>query len=383
MTSNIINQNIGLVVCEEEAENYLKKLAKISGYSVRALWTPNCEQSFQLAAQHDVPFAANKPDEVVLRKDVQMLIIDCRPTLKTHVALSALGIGKHVLCTNPMALTKSEALSLLEASQYYPQLYALVAYGFRSCSDFQSIKFAIKQGLLGHPLVCQVNMKINNPTKRVYNWTCERETGGGILNLYGSHLIDALNFMLDEKIRRIQSLVYKINESTFNDSSDKFTTEEIDYRFIHRKSCNSEDFVSFLARCQNGSSITATLQETIIVNSEHIIDNDPISIELNISGPKGRILYKDGYLEINNENRSKSIDKNTVVLPCIADRSSEILIDLCEKLKSINFRCKLDNVDELAQFSDVFYVRSVIDSILKSNSTGSWTEIDSMNSNLV
>lgn len=43
-------------------------------------------------------------DDVLLRKDVDLVFIICQPDLHAQIAVKALGIGKHVLCDRPAGL---------------------------------------------------------------------------------------------------------------------------------------------------------------------------------------------------------------------------------------------------------------------------------------
>ena len=87
-------------------------------------------------------------DDVLLKKDVALIIILCPPSLHSQIAVKALGIGKHVVCGVPGGLGQAECLrmvqvqlagalnmgpcpSMFQAAQYYPSLMAVLAYGQR------------------------------------------------------------------------------------------------------------------------------------------------------------------------------------------------------------------------------------------------------------
>ena len=48
-------------------------------------------------------------DDVLLRKDVDLVFIICQPDLHAQIAVKALGIGKHVLCDRPAGLCQVSA----------------------------------------------------------------------------------------------------------------------------------------------------------------------------------------------------------------------------------------------------------------------------------
>lgn len=59
--------------------------------AVSALWCPDTDISIQTAAENDISFVSNKPDEVLMRKDVEMLIITGRPSFHAQLCVKALG----------------------------------------------------------------------------------------------------------------------------------------------------------------------------------------------------------------------------------------------------------------------------------------------------
>uniref|UniRef100_A0A915I6J6 Gfo/Idh/MocA-like oxidoreductase N-terminal domain-containing protein n=1 Tax=Romanomermis culicivorax TaxID=13658 RepID=A0A915I6J6_ROMCU len=206
-------KNVGLIFGGkiENCEFFLECLSKWK-YNIAALWTPKLEITVQLAAGFGIPFAANKPDDVVLRKDVEMVIIDCRPSLKCHIVLSALGIGKHVLCSAPMSLNLQEAISLLDASKYYPQLLAHVAYSNELRPALIKIRDHLINNSLGSSLFCDVNIKCPPiSSENVYDWTWDCDAGGGVLNQIGSYFIDAMRFLLSAKARHVLGTLCRLN----------------------------------------------------------------------------------------------------------------------------------------------------------------------------
>ena len=83
------------------------------------------------AKELSIPFWTNKVDDVLLRKDVELVFILCPPNLHSQIAVKALGIGKHVLCDRPAGLSQCEALKMVHAAQYYPSLICVLNHGLR------------------------------------------------------------------------------------------------------------------------------------------------------------------------------------------------------------------------------------------------------------
>ena len=74
----------------------LKKDLKIS-----AIWNKSAKEAAQIAKRFQIQFFTNKIDEILLRKDVDLVFVLYPPNLHAEISVKALGIGKHVVCNTP------------------------------------------------------------------------------------------------------------------------------------------------------------------------------------------------------------------------------------------------------------------------------------------
>lgn len=95
------------------------------GFVVEALWGRTLPAAQQAAKELGIPFCTTKVDEVLLRKDVDLIFVLCSPHLHAQISVKALGIGKHVLCDRPAGICQNDALKMVKASQYYPSLISI------------------------------------------------------------------------------------------------------------------------------------------------------------------------------------------------------------------------------------------------------------------
>ncbi|XP_064082623.1 glucose-fructose oxidoreductase domain-containing protein 2-like isoform X5 [Macrobrachium nipponense] len=77
---------------------------RAKGFRVEAVWGRTLDAAENVATELNIPFHTNKVDDVLLRKDVDLVFIICQPDLHAQIAVKALGIGKHVLCDRPAGL---------------------------------------------------------------------------------------------------------------------------------------------------------------------------------------------------------------------------------------------------------------------------------------
>ena len=98
---------------------------------------------------------------------------------------------------------------MVQAAQYYPSLISIAVYGLRFLPAFVKAKEVISQtsknDLIGQITMCDV--RINSPNlighDETYSWACDEHMGGGILNQFGSHVIDILQYLTTFKASRV------------------------------------------------------------------------------------------------------------------------------------------------------------------------------------
>lgn len=192
------------------------------GFNIEAIWGRTLSKCESIAKQLEIPYYTNKIDNVLLHKDVDLIFIMCSPNLQAQIAVKALGIGKHVVCDKPAGLCQNEAIKMVHAAQYYPSLISVISHSLRFLPAFVRMKQAIRQGYLGegddysnHITVCNISvqMELLHPNNGPYNWLYDKTMGGGVLTLIGSHVIDLISFLIDQRAVRVHGIVKTYNSS--------------------------------------------------------------------------------------------------------------------------------------------------------------------------
>jgi predicted dehydrogenase len=128
----------------------------------------------------------------VLRQDDVEVVIIATPSV-THGPDSkrALKAGKHVVVEKPMAMSVSEAESMIKtANEAGRKLF--VHQNYRFFSEFRHIKDTIDSGILGK--LYHMRLYLTNFARRC-DWQTLAKNGGGVLNNTCPHFIDqALQF---------------------------------------------------------------------------------------------------------------------------------------------------------------------------------------------
>ena len=104
---------VGVFGSSNTAQWMVRKL-QLLGFRVEALWSRVFAEAECVASDLSIPFYTARVDDVLLRKDVGLVVIVCPPNLHSQIAVKALGIGKHVLCAIPGSLNQAEFLRMVQ-----------------------------------------------------------------------------------------------------------------------------------------------------------------------------------------------------------------------------------------------------------------------------
>ncbi|XP_021956561.1 glucose-fructose oxidoreductase domain-containing protein 1 [Folsomia candida] len=183
------------------------------GFRVEAIWSLTLHDAESAAKDLSIPFHTNKVDDLLMRKDVELVLILCPPNLHSQIAVKALGIGKHVMCDRPSGLSQCEALKMVLAQQYYPSLIGILNHSLRFHPGFIQMKRNVEK-YVGQPTLCQCRIEMGPILGNHFNWMCDDVMGGGNVTLFGSHLIDLITYLTGQKAIRVHGVTKTLTQST-------------------------------------------------------------------------------------------------------------------------------------------------------------------------
>lgn len=82
----------------EPAVRILVPILREFGFTIEALWGQISSETEALAGDLKIENFTTKIDDVLLRKNVDLVFVVCPPYLHSQISVKALGIGKHVIC---------------------------------------------------------------------------------------------------------------------------------------------------------------------------------------------------------------------------------------------------------------------------------------------
>lgn len=149
------------------------------------------------AAALDDARALVQPDELD-RHGIDVVVVATPPDSHAALAVAALDAGRHVLCEKPMAVTVTEARAMADAARRAGTqgVVAVVDHQLRYARAQRWIRDRLAEGAVG--AVHHVQVVATFPALRATGWTwwSSRARGGGLLNEYGSHTVDLLQWWL-------------------------------------------------------------------------------------------------------------------------------------------------------------------------------------------
>ncbi|ESO13176.1 hypothetical protein HELRODRAFT_184878 [Helobdella robusta] len=351
-------------------------ILKSCGFKVEAIWGRTKEIAEECARDLDIKFHTNKVDQVLLHKDVDLVFINCPPLSQSPIAVKALGIGKHVICGIPAGPTQIESLRMVNGADYYPSLMSIMCNGLRFLPCFAKMKQAINDGYVGTVNVCEARVHCPTLIKSSYDWLCDENMGGGVLNMYGSSFIDIISFLIDKRCTKVQGVV-----KTFTKQTDKINgIREI----------TSDDFCNFMLEFQDGCFAT------ICINSHA---SNHYQQELYVCGSKGRLIVRGSDLfgqkleslkeETIHRDAPDSLDhqKTGVMEQIIASIPVPHMKGLFKLIDSVKEAFRLveekhgfsnEPVKMAATFDDEHYVRAVIEGVRMSSRRHDWVKVELM-----
>jgi len=236
--------SVGVFGTDYQAQ-ILIALFKAAGFPVTAICGPTDESAKSLANELKLSFHTSKIQELLLHNEVDIVCVSGTPHQYADVCTKALSIGKHVFSSAPAGLTLNDANDMLSKAQYYPKLLSVLNHPLRFLNAYSEAKRLIKQGQIGDVLICECSIHTKSLIGNSFDWHCDANMGGGVLQTYGCHIIDILTFLMDQKATQAHGIV-----ETFV----KQTEQMPNFRQI-----SSDDFCSFQLKYPSGARACATL----------------------------------------------------------------------------------------------------------------------------
>lgn len=196
---------LGIIGCGVISRIYVRDLQRLYSdlASVEAVANASMDKAKKLAEEFQIP-ACCSVDELLERKDIELVINLTPPKVHTEINRRILNAGKHVFCEKPFALSVEEAKEIFTLAESRG-LYAGSAPDTFLGSAMTTCRKLLQDGWIGKPLYVTANMM----TSGVETWHPSPEPfyseGGGPVYDMGAYYLTVLVSMFGP-VKRLISL---------------------------------------------------------------------------------------------------------------------------------------------------------------------------------
>jgi predicted dehydrogenase len=196
---------VGIVGMGFGADVHLPAFRAVPGVDIVALCDSGSGRAQQVAHEAGIPafFHDWRP---LLAAGVDIVSVATPPAFQREVVTAALGAGKHVLCEKPLGRSLAAALSM-ESVAAQSGLTHAVCFQFRFEPGLQEIARIVAGGALGALRRIQASWLTAGRAdpKRPWSWQNDLESGGGVLEGFGSHMLDYVAWIARRYWLRVQA----------------------------------------------------------------------------------------------------------------------------------------------------------------------------------
>jgi len=169
------------------AKDYARQLRARDDVSITAVWDEDCKRGEVWANELSVDFEKSI-DKLLMREDVDAVVVDSPTCMHTDLMVKAAEAGKHIFTEKAMALTLEDCNKISQAVDKAKVKFG-ISFPARTLSQNLYVKNAIEDGLLGKVTL----LRIRNGHDGALNnwlpeyWYNEKDAGGGAMMDLGCH----------------------------------------------------------------------------------------------------------------------------------------------------------------------------------------------------
>jgi predicted dehydrogenase len=193
---------VGIVGANPErgwaARGHLPALRALPGYRLAAVATTRPESARAAAEVFGAAHAFTDPRRLSEHPEVDLVVVTVAVAAHAELVGAALAAGKHVYCEWPLGVSTVQASGMAEAAGRAGVL-AVAGLQARFAPALRRARELVDAGALGRVTSVTVHAtRGKGAEEAVPGWTAytyDRDGGAGLLEVYGGHTLDALEFL--------------------------------------------------------------------------------------------------------------------------------------------------------------------------------------------
>ncbi|MEE3228348.1 MAG: bi-domain-containing oxidoreductase, partial [Chloroflexota bacterium] len=146
----------------------------------------------QAAEKIGAPIVSTDISDVILKEDLDAVLISTRHNLHRQQCIAAAEAGKHIFVEKPLGLTVDECIEVLQVVE---KAQVLCTIGFNR--RFSSLSVSLRDSISNVTGPKQIIYRVNAGRLPQGHWLLDPEIGGGRLIGEGCHFFDFMSWMLN------------------------------------------------------------------------------------------------------------------------------------------------------------------------------------------
>lgn len=360
------------------------RAARLAGAEIMGIAASTAHSAQQAARKLRLPVAYESPEEALLDPRVNVVHICTPNTTHYRFSLKALEAGKHVICEKPLAMSLAEARQLAQAARERDRV-ATVPFVYRYHPMVREARALVSSGELGalhliHGSYLQDWLLDATTT----NWRVDATAGGASRAFadIGSHWCDLIEWITGE---RFESVVASLQTTvpmrpggsrpTFFPGDPQHGTDRSDSALV---AVTTEDVVGALMRTDRGTLATLTVSQVSAARKNRLwfeLDGAYRSVVFDQEEPE-RLWVGDSHetrLLVRDPSRGSSEQRRLATLPA---GHAQGYAQCFEAFVADTYTAILGATPNgLPTFADGARSASIVEAVLASSETNSWTKI--------
>ena len=160
---------------------------QVPGVELTATGATHREAALAITRRFGIPSVNG--DELLARKDINLIYIATPPFLHYSQGMKALRAGKHVICENPLGMNTAEADEMIRMARN-DGLLLIANLMQRHNSLFSTVQRLVESKALGEFLHGYLENYASDEGLGAGHWFWDREKSGGIFIEHGVHFFD-------------------------------------------------------------------------------------------------------------------------------------------------------------------------------------------------
>ena len=203
MLSQAAPLRIGVLGCANIARQFVRDVAPSPALRVVAVASRSAETAAAFAAAHGIGRHHGSYLALLADADVDAIYLPLPNSLHAEWAIKAAEHGKHVLCEKPLALSRGQAQSMVDAANAH-RVMLLEAYPYYFQPQTGAMLALLREGAIGSVRSVQAcfGFTVGNPE---VNIRMKPELGGGALLDAGSYPLSLIRLVMGCAPQRVQA----------------------------------------------------------------------------------------------------------------------------------------------------------------------------------